>query len=208
MSNAVSVATKNGADSAEAQRDWSNIKSVLREISRKRLKDQTLRSDIEIEDYNEQGQGTFDYWMAVILVAGAPFKVTFKVHYKSRDVLGLGGQILNTEGKDPAQIEHMITDFMKEYCNMTAGGYKSAFEAQELSVGMSLPMNTRGFDEVFSALPSKHLEHNVDTWKLVAGSNQLICNSTLVLNEPEVWDKLNATVAEQPQSNDDDMEFL
>lgn len=95
----------------------------------------------------ENKLGMFGPWTSIILLSGSDLRLTFKVHFsyvQLREII-LGGEAERDRNRDRAK----IFDFMKEFCNQYGGAVKRAFGESKVELGISLPMLTRGFDEVF-----------------------------------------------------------
>jgi len=53
-------------------------------------------------------------------------------------------------GEDPSAVTpEQGADFMKELCNLVSGALKRVFSGAGIQAGISLPLLTRGFDEIF-----------------------------------------------------------
>jgi hypothetical protein len=109
--------------------------------------------------------------MAIILVSGKDLRITFKVHFNIKDVK----KILEVSFAKPySEIEDdLATDFVKEFCNLTAGYIKQIFEKYELKSGISLPIVTRGFDDIF--YKPTNSDEVADLWKLDVAGVSLLC---------------------------------
>src|SRR4051794_4093544 len=84
----------------------------------------------------------FGKWMTLIILAGGPLRITLKIHYKTTDIKNLGS-------KDGIDLSIHSSSFMKELCNLIAGWMKRKLDQNGLTLGISLPVSSHGFDEVF-----------------------------------------------------------
>lgn len=116
-----------------------------------RLKSYAQCPDFEIREYKNE-VGVHAHWMSLILISGRYLRLTFKAHYSSDVAKNLAARAMGRSGSDIT--DHQAADFMKEFCNLTAGGIKKYFEDLGQSVGISLPLVTRGFDELFFSVPN------------------------------------------------------
>lgn len=83
-----------------------------------------------------------------IVVAGPDLRLIFKIHYTHEIgnlLLGNAGSVAN---------EGVIDDYFKESCNIAAGRLKSRFEGQGTLLGISIPIKTKAFDELFYSVQS------------------------------------------------------
>ncbi|MFY7931000.1 MAG: hypothetical protein ACOVS5_19185, partial [Oligoflexus sp.] len=145
------------------------------------------------------------HWMSFILLAGEGGKIMFKAHYSSADIQGLVARALN---KDVDKINRQLTsDFMREYCNLTAGVIKARLAEVGIHTGLSIPIVTRGFDEIWRVdreLSSEIISY--DAWHLKWPSGSVICTMAA---RADVW--AAAQDLKDPnhdQTDASDMEFL
>jgi CheY-specific phosphatase CheX len=150
----------------------AQLKFITREAAQKRMVSHACSSEASIsetiEGYARRVHGN---WMAIILVSGKDLRITFKVHFNIKDVK----KILEASFAKPYnEIEDdLATDFVKEFCNLTAGYIKQIFEKYELKSGISLPIVTRGFDDIF--YKPTNSDEVADLWKLDVAGVSLLC---------------------------------
>ena len=150
------------------------LKTLIRNISRSRLTQQGLAEDVQVLDLEFQPL-VYSHWMAIILVTGKQIKITFKTHFKTRNAQLLAAPLF---GIPPHEVStDQATDCMREYCNLTAGGIKRAL-LNHIETHLSLPIITRGFDELFFAM-NKSRASLEDHWILAYRDNQIICTSSV-----------------------------
>jgi hypothetical protein len=147
----------------------------------------------------------YAHWMSFILLAGEGGKITFKAHYSSSDIQGLVARALN---KDMDKINSdLIGDFMREYCNLTAGVIKARLAEVGIHTGLSIPIVTRGFDEIWRMDRDVSNEIiSIDAWHLKWPSGSVICTMAA---RADVW--AAAQDLKDPTtdtSSESDMEFL
>lgn len=144
------------------------------------------------------------YWMGIILLAGEGFQVTSKVFYNARSIRSL---LAKRFGKKFDELEEsLVTDFISEYCNLGAGGTKRVLEEQGIEVGMSLPLITRSFDDLF------HVHSDTMSW---SRGFDLTCGKCLIRNVVLLEKAHNHTPLDRfhwetpnEDEDEDDMEFL
>ncbi len=89
----------------------------------------------------------FGHRMSLIMVSNAAIRVTFSAHFneeETQELLRL--RLKNQAGTFPTE---QVLDYFKEYCNVVAGALKVDLKNAGLETGISLPLATRGFDELF-----------------------------------------------------------
>lgn len=151
-----------------------NLHNALRELVRctsaSRMKSLSKRPDVEIQEITEN-RDIFAHWMTLIFIAGPSLRITFKTQFSNvmAQCFAEGAYDLKKE-----QIEnHKSQDFIREYCNLVGGYVKNSLIQQKLEVGISLPLVTRGYDNLFFGELSGFDVYN-DRWKLVIGGDVCI----------------------------------
>lgn len=143
--------------------------------------------------------------MSMIIVAGQALRVILKAHFNHKDSKPIAARLYGLEEVSDARSR----DVMKEYCNLSAGFLKKVCIENDLPVGISLPVVTMGFNEVFSELEGidKKIVFN-DCWKLVYADSDIICSCHIdVLNVPAL-EKLMLFSVDEPDDEDDEYDFL
>ena len=123
------------------------LRDIIRGAATNRL-DSCTRSKLKLEvtEVENPDDFVYAYWMSFILLSGKDLQITVKAHFFSDEARHLAAVGLK---KQPEQItQPNIQDFMREYCNLVAGEVKASLWASNVTIGLSLPLITRGFDEV------------------------------------------------------------
>lgn len=182
------------------------FRNIVRQTSLTRIKQHCLYEPIEIYELENKDSLVFGYWMGLIMVGNASLRILFKAHYNNDELRVIAAEALNSSKTRPD--DSSVADFMREYCNLMGGAIKATLESAGLNTGVSLPLVTRGFDEVFSN-QSVSVSFYEDVWQLVCGDGRITCalQMDIMSNEPL---ELIEMIQEQQQSNDDDgeIEFL
>lgn len=177
---------------------------LLRSSSLSRLKSHSKIEDIELAE-PDADVPVFGHWMGIILLSGPDLRVTFKVHYGSRKVRALAASAIGQAAKELSL--NQIADFMREYCNMTAGHLKGFLDRGGLEVGISLPLIIRGFDEIFfSAQDGKRVFGEM--WKLHYAEAELTCSASVEVFEPAALYKVPKDVALEEETEEGAVDFL
>ena len=126
--------------------EFEKIKSMIANVAISRLRSLCQREDFEIQEVSGEEQ-VFAPWMSLILISGPQIRLTFKAYFKSKTAAAFAAPLFRLP-VEQILVDQAI-DFIREYCNLTAGGLKKALADAGLSTGISLPVVTRGFDEIF-----------------------------------------------------------
>lgn len=180
------------------------LKHFVRDASVSRLRSASLNKfGMELREAPIVDDFVYGHWMSFILMSGKDVQVTFKSHFMSKDTRVLVAAALR---KDIGAItHHMVMDFMREYCNLAAGEIKAQLQQNQVGIGLSLPLITRGFDEVvFSDRVDK--KQIIDAWQVAWKGGHLVCSSVIEVLD---WNALTNIRVIEKQSNDDgDVELL
>ncbi len=154
----------------------------------------------------ENKYGLFAPWAAIILVSGGDYRLTFKVHFTLLQAtkFAIDGNDSETPTLDPAKVKIMSFDYMKEFCNLYAGSLKRAFADANISVGISLPLLTRGFDEVF--FPKADFKNTFEVfWDILNDLGGVRCSLFVEVINADNFKSLNIKL---DSSNEGEIDFL
>ncbi|SDH72161.1 hypothetical protein [Propionivibrio dicarboxylicus] len=145
--------------------------------------------------------------MAFILISGETIRITFKAHFSIRSAKRLAFRIYG--GASAEQIrERQAIDFVKEYTNLVAGNLVTRLSNVGVEVGISLPLATSGFYEVFADYIDKQIPTVAcsDFWELDVDGYKLYCSAQYEFLSIERLAKLADVVVEE--EDDEEMDFL
>ena len=151
------------------------------------------------------------HWMSLILLSGESLRMTMKIHYNLFDVKLIAYPTYGMNSPDQLSDKQAI-DFMKELCNLSAGLVVKIFEENNLPLGMSLPLCSRGFNEIFSDYTPavKPFVKFADLWSLQCSGNTFMLSS--VVEILDTFALRNILKYEIPvstaESDDGEMDFL
>jgi hypothetical protein len=114
----------------------------------------------------------YAHWTSLVLVGCASLRLLFKAHFNSVDL-----------ARELDDMEPF--DLMREYCNLMGGVIKPLIEGSGIPVGVSLPLITRGFDEVFVG-PSVEVLTVGDRWVLERGDLKIWCCMRLEILDEKI----------------------
>jgi CheY-specific phosphatase CheX len=183
-----------------------NISKVVCDASRLRLLAHLNHPNVSLTvdeiDFSDEFQSK---WLSLILVTGMDIRISFKVFFDISDIKNLltltGVNELNNDLSDD-----LVFDFVNEYCNLTAGKIQQALSEQSVKLGISLPMVSRGFDDVYFTSHDEGVFKS--TWNLTINSVTLTCCAEVhVLNSQKFSDFKYIPVVENIQSKNDIFNF-
>jgi len=175
-----------------------------------------------VEEFDIKGQ-TFseEDWAVAITIHSRPMTIIFKTYYGTEAARHF---VRVKKGKMDAEVEdRLLHDFLREFCNLTAGAIKiwvsehsgSHITGKDLLV--NLPFATPASYETGHHPGKTHtLTHIYDCWKLLTHDGQgfLYCSSEIEIRN---WTDVSQiaeneaaamTAGEKPEGDDDDIEFL
>ena len=142
--------------------------------------------------------------LGVILVVGPDVRITLKAFYDNQDVSTILSQKIARPATDLNQSK--IDDYVREFLNRLAGATKRILADSAILAGISLPIVTRGFDEVFHTQNKAGLE-KTNIWSLESDSAAtLTFSSSIVAVNQQNLNQFRFTPSSKETA--DDMEFL
>lgn len=148
--------------------------------------------------------------MVFILVSGDAIRLTFKIHFNLGTAKKLAHRIFGGTSFS-AISEKQAVDYVKEYANLVAGNVVSLLSEYGVDLGLSLPLCTRGFYEVFTDYTEKVapiIAYN-DFWNLKVDGLDLFCSSQFeVMNMALLENVGTYRNRESAEESDEEIEFL
>lgn len=175
------------------------LKTLVRNTSLSRLRALSNLSDVRLEETPESHE-IMGHWMSLILISGRKLRITFKTQFANHMAQGFAAHMFRLEKGLVSNSQ--AQDFMREFCNMTAGYLKNALERHQIALGISLPLLTRGFDDFFFSVSSINKVF-MDRWKFVSGDHVLYCAAVI-----EVLDDVVLTGEDLEFKDSGEVEFL
>lgn len=183
-----------------------SLNQLVRSASLARIQAVAKAPDFRVEELQSKNK-VLAHWMALILISGKSLRLTFKTHFMSADAKQLASK---SYGKKPDELKlAQASDFIAEFCNLTAGKIKKTLEDQNISTGISLPLLTRGFDELF--FPNEDAKTTFkDQWALTTPNEptQMSCSVLLQVYDFATLEKLKLSGDSAAIKDDGGVEFL
>ena len=183
-----------------------NFKFILRRscetrfVSSLKKQEKILISEMENHDDFLYGQ-----WMSIILLSGPSLQATLKLHYYNSSAKHITATALGID--DHNVKDTMLMDHMKELTNLFAGEVKAQLFHNDILVGISLPLITRGFDEVlFSDRIGNHQVK--DFWTMSSESDRIKVTVTTESEvfHPDIFEDVK--FLEQNEEDEGEVDFL
>ena len=112
----------------------------FRSFSVKRFEAVSGLGQISIIERSKWDEFCYGSRLAMITIAGLNFQVMIKVHFDPQTCL----QAFSSD-----RTIRWFEDCLREYCNLLAGAIKKVFQSHDILCGISLPIVTAGYDEIF-----------------------------------------------------------
>jgi CheY-specific phosphatase CheX len=175
------------------------IKDLVRNVSVDRFQRAAQNQNFGILDVTGKEKEVYDHWMALILISGKALRIILKVHFNVKSSKKMASPIY---GKSPEKLEvRQAKDFIKEFCNLSAGYLKKIFEDQAIDVGISLPLVIRGFDEVFFEKKEKPSIIE-DKFRIENAGLGVICTNMVEVFNQDLLKNLDITIDEEEEEID------
>ena len=199
--------------SSDVQASQDKLKELVRYASLSRLKAHTDSSEVEIKELDSgfRPGRILASNLVFILVSGDAMRLTFKIHFDTRTAKYLAYRIFG--GKLPDDISpKQAIDYFKEFGNLVAGSVVTLMAESNIELGISLPLSTRGFYEVYSDYSEKQypIITYSDFWALKVNGHDIFCSAQFeILDRKPLENLVGYEIAEEGNIDDDaEMDFL
>jgi hypothetical protein len=105
---------------------------------------------LEKDPFSKTDRIIFGQKIANILVAGPDLRVIIRIHFTD----AMGDDVLKKYLATKEVSIKKIDDYFLECCNLIAGRLKQSFAENDFNVGISIPIKTKGYDDLFFAVTS------------------------------------------------------
>ena len=158
--------TEASADMKDKAGDVTKFQELIRVAACRQLEHQVGETPNILELERNEAVPIYGHWMSIILIAGHNLSLALKVHFDTGDALEMLEAIAGIT-KDKQDMQSAI-DGIKEYSNLSAGMLKECLGSYNELTGISIPLMTRGFDELLFSARDRRLGINKfrDIWIL------------------------------------------
>ena len=183
-----------------------NLQKIIRDVSSIKFSQQAKDVLVNVEKYENQDASMLNQWLTLILISGTKIKICFKSHFSNTSVISHLAHKFNND-KNKLSLD-MGFDLLKEFCNLVGGGIKECLVSENRTMGLSLPLLTRGFDEVLFVDRMKRSNKKPfrDIWRLSTPHNTIICSSEIYVIDWSSLDEVDMPKTEQEDGGE--LEFL
>ena len=149
---------------------------------------------------------TEGHWISVIYVKGDNLQFIFKTQFVTEDARHFAHKAYGEKKECDGLNKRQVDEFIKEFCNLMGGGIKEHFEKNGLNTIMSLPLLTRGQDNVFFSPNDSDSYEDLflDTWELKLEDKSLICEAFVEIYDKEVL----PIISNEVEFAEDEVEFF
>lgn len=143
-------------------------------------------------------------YITMVILSSDGFRIVFKVHFNPEQIrayrLRQGDAAIDLTDKQ-------LIDYMKELSNQMGGRVCRAFSAHGLSVGMSIPLCTRGIYEIYADYQAKYgpVIKFGDFWRIEGPFDFIYCSCYIELLSKD--DLSSISVADE-SSQEGELDFL
>lgn len=199
----------NSGNSQEQLKD--KIKHLIRYAAEDRVRKHSGQDNFHLVDINNYKPGqVLGNWMSLILITGTPLKITLKLHFSHKHIKQLIFPLYHA-GTPEEISDQQSMDFVKELCNLTAGYIEQAFEQNNIALGISLPLGTRGFYEIFAdynSSTSPVLKYD-DIWSLTFENMEILGSVMIEVGDIKALENIaDYKVDDDEDSDDGEFDFL
>lgn len=199
----------NSGHSLEQLKD--KIKHLIRYAAEDRVRKHSGQANFNLVDITNHKPGqVLGNWMSLILITGTPLKITLKLHFSHRNIKQLIFPLYHA-GSPEEISDQQSMDFIKELCNLTAGYIEQSFEQNNIPLGISLPLGTRGFYEIFadySSSTSPVLKYD-DLWSLKFENMEILGTVMVEVSDINALENIADYKVDDDEDNDEgEFDFL
>jgi len=142
--------------------------------------------------------------MSMVLITSNDLRIVFKVHFNTEAIRASRRQV----GRPWDPNDHAaVIDFMKELTNQMGGRLCRVLGTHHLTVGMSVPLCTRGTQEIHAEYDNKigPITRISDLWRLQGPFRHLFCSCFIEL--PHSLDLSDIRI-EDEEAEEGELDFL
>ena len=194
------------------EKDVASLKAALRDAAQNRLRSVIPGDSFKGEEMESHPILTEDDWMVKIIVESEDLVFTFRVYYTVDDARTFAQQ--KPAFKEKKISPFLCHDFVREYCNLTAGAvkiwlqsnYSALKDSGELVV--NLPNQKPALTEPL-LIKEDDEDEVFDFWVFSVGNAQILCSwDVLVHDWHGVSEMLKSTTSLSDNDDGGEVEFL
>ncbi len=147
--------------------------------------------------------------MILIVVSGPEISITLKIHFNSSVSDKLRRIKFGELPADDPTAATKVIDYMKELTNRICGQICRTFQRNNVTSGMCIPLNMRGFYELYADYTPNEgiIKKFGHAWRLSGEFGSLVCTAYVEVSDSAAVSNLQH-VDETASSDDDELEYL
>lgn len=193
-----------GEDTSQASTD--NLRVLLRDASVVQASQYFNGEEITLiaaPENHKLGQ-VLKRYIVMVLLTSAELRVVLKVHFNPEQIRAYR---LSKGCSEQNLVDKQLIDFMKEFSNQMGGRVCRIFDAHHIAMGMSVPLCTRGINEIYADYKSTQgaLAKFGDFWQLDGPFGSVYCSCYVELTSTQ--DLSHIKPSDEP-SQEGELDFL
>ena len=192
--------------------DAGKLKDALRDAAINRLRSVIPDSKFEVVKMESHPSLSEDDWMVKIIVESEDLIFTFRVYYQVEDAKRFASDKASFKGKTISPF--LCHDFIREYCNLTAGAVKIWLQSNYTALKdtgelvVNLPNQKPALSEPLSIMDDED-EEIYDFWIFSLDDSQILCSWDVEIHDwAGVADMLKSTQTLEENDDGGDVDFL
>ncbi len=127
-------------------RQHANLKEYLQQVSLERWDAYTSERHRVIGE-NQAIDSGCSPWTVLMILAGSQLQILLNIQYSLSEVARFA--LKSSRSRQRLINDEHIHDYMKEFGNILAGRIRRSYELSNVQLSTSLPILTRGLDQIF-----------------------------------------------------------
>ncbi len=144
-------------------------------------------------------QCTYERWLCLIQLAHQEFRFTLKCHFGESFCAFTKTQPVTDDSVN------LAFDRIRELCNLSMGGIKQSFG--DTAVGVSLPLITGGFDEIYLRPPLEKLSF-FSVWAIDHIHFRILFSLEAIVFNDSILKTMNPLLVSSSAQNTNDVELF
>lgn len=143
-------------------------------------------------------------YISMVLLTSEELRIVLKVHFNPEQVRSY--RLAKGRSKE-ALSDRQLVDYMKEFSNQIGGRVCRIFDAHQISMGMSVPLCTRGIYEIYADYRPRTgaITKFGDFWRLDGAFKSIYCSCYVELMGNDDFSAIKST---DEQSQEGELDFL
>ena len=197
----------------DAKQDaYQFLRDFIRSTATSRLKSCTKNQTFEVREITKEEDFSYDHWIAAIVISATTIRVNFRVHFTTKSAREFVAHNPVLSGIEDPNVCH---DFIREYCNLTAGAIKQGLERvseRDISADgyiVNLPHETPAYDKIGKLTRTVEQDSVRDCWAFKLNGQELVCATRIeIVDWASIGKITEMDLSSLLVSDDGNVEFL